>query len=81
MEPVLLPHSDGRLFSYSLPLSLSTTRTKCQTLNERYIFGPRRRTLVLRLAQLAARRGDNRFEDALCAFIVRMVESQRSVEK
>lgn len=30
---------------FSLSLSLSTSGTKCQTLNERYIFGPRGKTL------------------------------------
>ena len=50
----------------SLLLSVCTLQSpsKCQTTNERYIFGPVKTTLVLRLAQLApvARRGDNRCE-------------------
>ena len=62
------------------PPILSATRTKCQTLNERYIFGPRGKTLVLRLAQLASLLAAETIdEDALCASIVRIVESQRSV--
>lgn len=68
-----------RIQTIASPPILSATRTKCQTLNERYIFGPRGKTLVLRLAQLASLLAAETIdEDALCASIVRIVESQRS---